>query len=113
MTIESVYCPVCQRCYPRIGSGNMILVPCDHLASRMVRVDREVVGRHERVKLWLPDSWPLWFWLRPDGNGGCLVEHKPGKAKNSRLYSMDTFVAWLEAKAPALAAAFEARRDMR
>jgi len=73
----------------------------------------EIVGRHEYVKLWRRDLWPIWFWVRPDGNGSRFVEYKPGKAKNPRLYSVPAFVAWLKAKAPVLAAAFEARRDMR
>jgi hypothetical protein len=113
MTFESIYCHHCRRCYPRIGSGNMVLIPCGHPVGQMVRVDREVVGRHERVKLWRRGKWPIWFWLRPDGNGGRYIEYKPGKAKNPRLYSVPAFVAWLEAKVPALAEAFEARRDVR
>jgi len=37
MTFESVYCPQCARTYPRIGSGNMILVPCSHRVTEMIR----------------------------------------------------------------------------
>jgi len=79
----------------------------------MVRMNIEVIGRYERFRMWMPDKWPVRFMVRPDGNGGRLVEHKSGRRKNARLYSMGKFTDYLAQRYPLLHAAFEAQGRVR
>lgn len=111
MTFEAVYCPQCGYCHPRVENAHTL--PCGHSIVGTVQVTREVVGAYEYIWMKVRNSFQAGFWLRPDGNGKQIVEYKPKGKEKQYLMSLSTHLARLKARAPVLAAAFEARRDVR
>ena len=111
MTFDLIYCPRCGHCYPRYEDAHTL--PCGHSMAGTVKMWRETVGPYEVVAMKVSSRVRVEATLLPDGNGRRLVEYKKKGYKNKSLASLPAYLAHLERRAPALVAAFQARRDVR